>query len=291
MPVTTAADLDSLIQVIVGEMRFTARHATPMANIVTRVDMPEHRGAPIDLPKMDTLTAVELTEGVDYTSFETVTDTDVSMDPTEVGVFVALTDRSRRRAPAAFEMQVKGEAARAYSYKLDLDLLRQMDSFSTSLIGTGTAAAIGHLSAARSRVKGGAEPGQGAVHVVMHAYGIKDILDDLVPAASNAIPAGISDDVSREYLTDSNFVGTTKLYGMNVWEDSNIEIDATPDAKGGVFCQNAIFLAITLEPTPENQRDASLRGDELVVVGEYAIAEWLDAAGVELFHDATAPTA
>lgn len=290
MAVTTAADLDSLIQVIVGEMRFTARHATPMANLVTRVDMPEHRGAPFDLPKLDTLTAVELTEGVDQTSFETVTDTDVSIDPTEVGVFVALTDRSLRRAPEAFERAVAGEAARAYAYKLDVDLIRQMDSFSTSLAGANTALAIGHLSAGRSRVKGGSEPGQGAVNIVLHPYGIKDLVDDLVPAASNAIPAGISDDVTRQGLTE-NFVGTTKLYGMYLWEDGNVEIDASDDGKGGLFCENAIFLAITLEPTEEMQRDASLRGNELVVVGEYGYAEWLDAAGAELYHDATAPTA
>ena len=289
MPVTTASDLDSLIQVIVGEMRFTARHAVPMANLVTRVDMPENRGSPFDLPKLDTLTAVNLTEGVDVTSFETVTDSDVSIDPTEVGVFVALTDRSLRRAPAAFESAVAGEAARAYAYKLDLDLLRQLDSFSTSLVGAGSAVGINHLSAARSRVKGGSEPGQGPVHVVLHPFGIKDIVDDLVPGASNAIPAGISDDVTRQYLTE-NFVGNTKLYGMSVWEDGNIELDTLDDAIGGLFCQNAIFLAITMEPTQEKQRDASLRGDEIVIVGEYGYAEWLDAAGVELYHDATAPT-
>ena len=77
---------------------------------------------------------------------------------------------------------------------------------------------------------------------------------------------------------------------MNIWEDGNIEIDSSDDAKGGIFTQNAIFLAITLEPTEEVQRDASLRGSELVVVGEYGYAEWLDAAGVELYSDATAPT-
>jgi hypothetical protein len=290
MPVTTASDLDSLIQVIVGEMRFTARHAVPMANLVTRVDMPENRGSPFDLPKMGTLTAVNLTEGVDVTSFETVTDTDVSIDPTEVGVFVALTDRSLRRAPAAFESAVAGEAARAYAYKLDLDLLRQFSSFSNTLGTAGSDMTIGFLSAGRARVKGGSEPGQGPVHVVLHPFGIKDIVDDLTPSGGNSIPAGISDDVTRQYLTE-NFVGNTKLYGMSVWEDGNIEIDTSDDAKGGVFCQNAIFLAITMEPTQEKQRDASLRGDEIVIVGEYGYAEWLDAAGVEIYHDATAPTA
>jgi hypothetical protein len=171
-----------------------------------------------------------------------------------------------------------------------MDLLRQMDSFSTSLVGAGSAVGINHLSAARSRVKGGSEPGQGPVHVVLHPFGIKDIVDDIVPGAESAIPAGISDDVTRQYLTE-NFVGNTKLYGMSVWEDGNIEIDSSDDAKGGVFCQNAIFLAITMEPTQEKQRDASLRGDEIVIVGEYGYAEWLDAAGVEIYHDATAPTA
>ena len=289
MPVTTSADLDSLIQVIVAEMRFTARHATPMANLVTRVDMPEHQGAPFDLPKLDTLTAVDLDEGIDYTSFETATDTDVSIDPTEVGVFVALTDRMLRRAPAAFEAAISMEAGRAYAYKLDVDLLRQLDSFTNAHGASGAELDIGKLSAARARVKGGSEPGEGDIFCVLHPYQIKDIVDDLVPGASNAIPAGISDDITRGYLT-KNWVGTTKLYGMDIFEDGNLEIDSTPDAKGGIFARNAIFLAITKEPSEEKQRDASLRGEELVLTGEYGYAEWLDAAGIEIISDASAPT-
>jgi len=285
---TTVADLDSIIQVIVAETRLTARHAVPMANLVTRIDMPENRGSPFDLPKLDTLTAVNLTEGMDYDSFETVTDTDVSIDPTEVGVFVVLTERGLRRAPMGFEQMVSGEAARAYAYKLDLDLLRQLSSFSTILAQAGNVLQIGHLSAARARVKGGAEPGTGPVHVVLHPYGIKDIVDDLVPAASNAIGAGISDDITRQYLTE-NYVGTTKVYGMNIWEDGNIEIDANDDANGGAFCENAIFLGVTLEPTEDTEKNISLRGHEVVVVGEYGYAEWLDAAGISLLHDAVAP--
>jgi hypothetical protein len=285
---TAVADLDSIIQVVVAETRLTARHAVPMANLVTRVDMPEHRGSPFDLPKLDTLTAIDLTEGVDYDSFETVTDTDVSIDPTEVGIFVMLTDRSLRRAPVGFERLVSGEASRAYAYKLDLDLLRQLSSFSVGLAGAGNVLQIGHLSAGRSRVKGGIEPGQGPVHVILHPFGIKDLVDDLVPTAATMIGSGISDDITRQYLTE-NFVGTTKIYGMAIWEDGNIPIDANDDAQGGLFCENAIFLAVTLEPTEETERNASARGDELVIVGEYGIAEWLDAAGIGLLHDATVP--
>jgi hypothetical protein len=286
--ISTASDLDSLIQVIVAEMRFTARHATPMANLVTRVDMPESQGAPFDLPKLDTLTAIDLDEGIDYTSFETVTDTDVSIDPTEVGVFVALTDRMLRRAPAAFEAAISMEAGRAYAYKLDVDLLRQMDSFSNVHGVANDPLDIGKLSAARARVKGGSEPGEGDIYCVLHPFQIKDIVDDLVPAASAAIPAGISDDVTRDYLT-KNWVGRTKLYGMDLFEDGNLEIDASDDAKGGVFARNAIFLAITKEPSEEKERDASLRGEELVLTGEYGYAEWLDAAGIEIISDAQAP--
>lgn len=288
---TTVSDLDSIIQVIVGQVRFTARHAVPMANLVTRVDMPENRGSPIDVPKLGSLTAFDLTEGVDYTSFEAVTDSDVSINPTEVGVFVALTRRSLSRAPAGFEQMVANEAKRAYAYKLDVDLLRQLDSFSTSMPGAGTVLAIGQLSAARSRVKGGTEPGEGPVRAVLHPFQVKDIVDDLVPGASNAIPAGISDDITRQYLTDENYLGRTKLYGMDIYEDGNIEIDSADDTKGGVFTQNSILLAITMEPTEETENNVSLRGHELVIVGEYGYAEWLDAAGVEIYSDATAPTA
>ena len=289
MAVTTVADLDSIIQTIVGEVRFTARHAVPMAGLVTRIDMPEHRGSPIDLPKLDTLTAFDLTEGVDWNSFETVGDTDVSIDPTEVGVFVALTDRMLRRSPQAFERTVASEAKRAYSYKLDLDLTRQVSSFSTQLIGTGNPVSIGGLTAARAQITGKTEPGEQDINVVLHPYHIKDLVDDLVAAAATDVGSGMSDEITRNYLT-RNYIGRTKLYGMGVYEDGNFEVDGTPNAHGVVMSRNAIFLAITLEPTEENDRDISLRGEELVIVGEYGYAEWLDNAGVDIFGDATAPT-
>ena len=289
MAVTTVADLDSIIQTIVGEVRFTARHAVPMAGLVTRIDMPEHRGSPIDLPKLDTLTAFDLTEGVDWNSFETVGDTDVSIDPTEVGVFVALTDRMLRRSPQAFERTVASEAKRAYSYKLDLDLTRQVSSFSTQLIGTGNPVSIGGLTAARAQITGKTEPGEQDINVVLHPYHIKDLVDDLVAAAATDVGSGMSDEITRNYLT-RNYIGRTKLYGMGVYEDGNFEVDGTPNAHGVVMSRNAIFLAITLEPTEENDRDISLRGEELVIVGEYGYAEWLDNAGVDIFGNATAPT-
>jgi hypothetical protein len=289
MAVTTVADLDSIIQTIVGEVRFTARHAVPMAGLVTRIDMPEHRGSPIDLPKLDTLTAFDLTEGVDWNSFESVGDTDVSIDPTEVGVFVALTDRMLRRSPQAFERTVASEAKRAYSYKLDLDLTRQVSSFSTQLIGTGNPVSIGGLTAARAQITGKTEPGEQDINVCLHPYHIKDLVDDLVAAASTDVGSGMSDEITRNYLT-RNYIGRTKLYGMGVYEDGNFEVDGTPNAHGVVMSRNAIFLAITLEPTEENDRDISLRGEELVIVGEYGYAEWLDNAGVDIFGNATAPT-
>ena len=260
-----------------------------MAGLVTRIDMPEHRGSPIDLPKLDTLTAFDLTEGVDWNSFETVGDTDVSIDPTEVGVFVALTDRMLRRSPQAFERTVSSEAKRAYSYKLDLDLTRQVSSFSTQLIGTGNPVSIGGLTAARAQITGKTEPGEQDINVCLHPYHIKDLVDDLVAAASTDVGSGMSDEITRNYLT-RNYIGRTKLYGMGVYEDGNFEVDGTPNAHGVVMSRNAIFLAITLEPTEENDRDISLRGEELVIVGEYGYAEWLDNAGVDIFGNATAPT-
>lgn len=287
---TTVADLDSIIQTIVGSVRFTARHAVPMAAVVTRIDMPEHRGSPIDLPKLNTLTAFDLTEGVDWNSFEKVGDTDVSIDPTEVGVFVALTDRLLRRSPAAFEKLVSAEARRAYAYKLDLDLTRQVSSFSTQLVASGNPVGIGHLTAARAQITGKGEPGEQDISVVLHPYHIKDLVDDLVSAASTDVGSGLSDEITRQYLT-RNYVGRTKLYGMPIFEDGNFEIDGTPDAHGVVMSRNAIFLAITKEPSEEKERDISLRGTELVITGEYGYAEWLDNGGVDIFGDAAAPTA
>jgi hypothetical protein len=58
--------------------------------------------------------------------------------------------------------------------------------------------------------------------------------------------------------------------------------DGSGDSKGAIFVPDAIALAMAHEMEAEEERDASLRGTEMVMVGEWGEAEVADPWGVEM---------
>ena len=85
-----------------------------------------------------------------------------------------------------------------------------------------------------------------------------------------------------------DFRGKDKLWGVPIFSDGNITIDSTPDAIGGLFSKGALCYVMSKEWSIERERDASLRGWELVAVADYGAFELVDKWGCELKHDATA---
>jgi len=290
MAETKTSDLDSIIQIIVGDVQYTARHDPVMRQLVWVIDMPEHKGHPIDVPKLGSLTAYSLTEGVDLASPQALADTDVTITPAEVGLQVILTDRMLSRAPANFFNMVGDECGRAYAEKLDEDLLGLLDGFSTSTPGDSVVLQLTDLSNARAHVRGNStEPGPEPIYCVLHPYQLNSIVNELVPVTNvAAMPSGISEEVLRNY-----FIGKTKIFGMPVFEDGNLSAalgSGSDSAKGGVFSQKAIILIVTAEASARRQRDESLRAEEVNLVGEYGYAEWQDSFGVEIFSEAVYTT-
>ena len=290
---TTVADLTSIIQVIVAETQFTTRHNTVMRPLVRVLDMPEHKGNPIDRPKMGRLTAGSLTEGEDIASPQTVTDTDISINPLEVGLQSVLTDRMISRAPGGFEMMVATEHARAFAEKFDTDLLGLFSGFSIGRDDVGNSLGVAEIGAGRANIKSASEPGPDPLFVVLHTNHAWDIVDGLIPLVGAATPGGLDnivfpiDGVSNQALMNAN-IG--KLFSMAVFESGLIAVDSNDDAYSAVFSKEALLLVVTDEGSMRPERDESLRATELNYVGEYGFGEWVNSYGYFLRKDAAAPS-
>ena len=76
--------------------------------------------------------------------------------------------------------------------------------------------------------------------------------------------------------------------GIQIFESSNITVDASDDSIGGVFSQEALGLAMQNDLTMEMQRNASLRAEEVVATARYGVAELIDSYGVKLTADTLA---
>lgn len=294
MAVTTDSVMADTVPTILENARFTEQFEAIMSGLVWRIRKELHDGKNVNVPYFGTVTARALTEGVDMTTSETMSDTLVTVTPAEVGCKIIVTDKLVRDD----KEDIKAAAGRilgdAMELKRDQDLLALLASGTNSL-GSGGTMTLGQVAAARAILKGNpvssGGPAPGRLAMVHHPYTMLDLVDvftPLVPAAGTTQSAAgaLADDVIRNYS-----VG--RLFGMPCIEDGNIDITTTAGtAKGGVFSVGeggSIILATANEWSVEPERDASLRATELNVVGEYGVGQYLAGWTVTLNHDATTP--
>ena len=294
MPYTGTGDISDTIQTVISEARYTEQIKEIISGVCWRITKPLHDGSTINLPYWGTVSANNLTEGIDMVSPQAMEDTNVQFTPGEVGAQIVLTDKVARdnnedvlRAAG----RILGEAMIA---KREQDLAGQFTDATTDLGGTGTVATLGIIAAARATLAGNSLANGGPAPmpygVIHHPYVLLDLVDVLTPTlpGSNshiAVGSGIAEDTLVNYT-----IG--RVFGMPVMESANISIDSTPDAIGVVLSMGTgggLVLATAMEWGISPERDESLRATELNVVGEYAVGEYLASWIVTLEADASDP--
>ena len=294
MAYTDTAQLSDTIQTVIAEARYTEQIKEVISGVCWKITKPLHDGSTINLPYWGTVSANNLSEGIDMVNPQAMEDTNIQFTPGEVGAQILLTDKVTRdnnedvlRAAG----RILGEAMIA---KREQDLAGQFADATTDLGGTGSAATLGIIAAARATLAGNSLANGGPAPmpygVIHHPYVLLDLVDVLTPTApgSNshiAVGSGIAEDTLANYT-----IG--RVFGMPVLESANISINSTPDAVGVVLSMGTgggLVLATANEWGISPERDESLRATELNVVGEYAVGEYLPGWLVSLTNDATAP--
>ena len=292
MAITTDSVMADTVPTVLEAARFTEQFTAEMSALVWKIRKELHDGKTVNVPVYGTITARDLTEGVDNAQSETMSDSLVTITPGEVGCKLILTDKVVRDNNEDIKAAAGRILGNAMEVKRDQDLLLQLASAGTTL-GAGATMTLGQVAAARAIAKGNpvsaGGPAPGQLVVIHHPYVLLDLVDvmtPLVPSASSVV-GGVSGDLANDVLRN---YGVGRLFGMPVIEDGNIDTTTIANtAKGGVFARDAIILATAHEWEIEPQRDASLRATELNVTGEYGVgiyeADWM----VTMNHDATLP--
>ena len=294
MAISTTTVLSDTIQTVISEARYTEQIKEVISGVCWRITKPLHDGSTVNLPYWGTVSANNLSEGIDMVNPQAMEDTNVQFTPGEVGAQIVLTDKVARdnnedvlRAAG----RILGEAMVA---KREQDLAGQFTDATTDLGGSTTVATLGIIAAARATLAGNSLANGGPAPmpygVIHHPYVLLDLVDVLTPTlpGSNshiAVGSGIAEDTLVNYT-----IG--RVFGMPVLESANISIDSTPDAIGVVLSMGTgggLVLATANEWGISPERDESLRATELNVVGEYAVGEYLPGWMVSLTNDATAP--
>ena len=285
---TTTSVLADSIPTIISSARQVREFKGMMSQAVERVTLKDNTGTAWNEVSFAALTAQSVTEITLLDNPQQLSDTLFSITPQMTGIQTFITYRMYDRISKESIARIGTLAENAMVRRMDEDGLVVLDGATNSLSGTGTTLVTGVIAAAVSRIRGNVtEPAMGTIHAVLHPFQVKDFYDELTAGVGTyAIPEGLTAEALR-----NGFKGM--INGASVIEDGNITIDATPDAKGGVFAKEAIVLVMSSHPRhfTRVEPDKGGGGESLWLYEDYAYGE--RAAGnwlYEIYSDATSPT-
>jgi hypothetical protein len=285
---TTTGSLADSLQLIIDSARLTREFEGVFMRTTETHTLDENTGLSWEEITTAQLTAQAITENTVLENPQQYSDTLFTLTPSMTGLTTIVTDRTYRRISSKTVATLGPAAQNAIQRKKDQDYLTVLDGFTTSLSGAGTTLASGVISAAAKRITSNAtEPGVGEVFTVLHGMQIKDIQDEIVAGVGTyTVPNGLTEETFRK-----GFMGS--LFGTNVFEDGNIAVDASDDAKGGVHTREAVLMIQGRAPHNESKRRPEIGGgaDQMFYYDEYIFGErnagvW----GFEIYSDATAAT-
>ncbi len=235
------------------------------------------------------LAAQDISETTDNQNAQQLSDTLLQVEPTMTQILIKITDRTYRKIAKVVSGKFGSLAGNAMARKKDEDYLALFSTFATTVQpGAGTAFAYGYISAAVNRIKSNTtEPSMASIYSVLHGFQIKDIQDAITSGVGTyAIPVGMTEETFRK-----GFSGT--VAGSNVFEDGNITIDGSDDARGATHSKDGVVSVMGMSIKTETRRDPGFGGgaDEIFMTDEYAFVE-RSASNWAYGHlsDALAPT-
>ena len=284
---TTDSLADSLPSVI-SDARIVREQEGGIDQLCDRKTLGQGIGLSWNEISLAALTAMAVTEDTVMDNPQQLADTLFTITPTVIGIETLITDRVAARISKNVFAKTGGLAQNAMQRKKDQDGITVLDGATTALCGAGSTLTTGHITAAVRRITSNAtEIGKPPIYIVLHGYQIKDLEDELLAGVGTyAIPEGMTARVFTE-----GYRG--KIASAAIYENGNITIDSSDDAKGGVFAKEAIVLVQGRSPRAETRRRPNIGGGATSIYhydeyayGERSAGNWL----YEVYSDATAPT-
>ena len=275
---TTSSTLSELFENITQEAIFTFQETSVMRPLVTLYPI-VGSGKTIEVPVYPAITASAVNEATDLTN-TAVNPTSETITASEVGVMTTLTDLARDSASRNVGADIGKLFGEAIAKKVDTDLATLLDSFTATLDSAGgvelTADKL-FQAQATLRLLNVPAPYYG----VFSPKAVFNLKKTLTSAGYNTNANAISD-IGNEALTNG-YVG--RVAGIDIFENANIAINANDDSAGGVFHPMSLGLALKEDFKVETQRDASLRGTEIVASICYGTGVIKNNYGVRVISD------
>jgi hypothetical protein len=282
MATNTQANIAAYMQTIFDDAMFIARDVVLMPRLVTQFSDTTDESKTRTSSIYGSLTMATLGETDDLASQSFTPAALATLTPSESGGQVFITDKRISSDPFGAQNDASLELGAAMGAKINTDLLDDMANFTGGTVGAaGTVITWGHFFAARTQLKATKAPMP--YRCVLHEYQWHVLAKAVAPAATVTNAPQFQDEITRQWYAGS-------VAGVDIFTTSDITIDGSGDAKGGMFSPSALALDGRRAPRIEPERDASRRGWELNETAVYAHGVWRAAFGILLHFDAAVPS-
>ena len=294
LTLSSSSSLSDMSKIIIASAIANIEPAGPTNQLVSRYDIP--KGAKqVNVPVWGRNDAAALTEGVDISTPQQLSVSVTSITASEHGIMTFVSDRLTRQNNEDILSHVGEVQGGALGRLLEDDLIVLFDGVSNSIGAAGSLLTFYHVAGAVSYLKTDNDSSYGMApgtpNGVFHPEQIRGFVQEMTGIqgggttgmAAQPIPEGITAEVVKNY-----FRGNEKAFGVPIFQSGVLSRDGSGDTKGAIFVPQAIALAMAHEMEAENERDASLRGTEVVMVGEWGESEIADPWGVEMLGAADA---
>ena len=280
----TTGSLENAQRIVVSAVRYTEEHNAPAMALTEQFTLGKGNKQ-VTVPKVGQMSVSDLTDGQDIVDNEDIGMTTVDLTASEVGAKVVLTDKLVRQSVDNVFTMVGRQLGDGMARKKDNDVtalyqnlddaLGQATKFFTVINATGC---IAHAKANRFGSQ---------IYMIHHPNAVASFVKSgsVTPSETYPVPNGWSADLLKDF-----YVGLRPLNGVSLFEDGNISVDSDGDAYGAIADKSAMATLTSLKVRTERERDASLRGTELVMTADYGVFELDGSKGASMLYDATVPT-
>ena len=264
MAASTTTTLNDLLPSIVAEALFVANERSIMRGLVRNYSLGQGQGKTVTVPIYPKSTAAGLTEGTALTNTAISTD-GVTLTIGEVGLMTSISDMAMVSSASNVVSDIGRLFGEAIARKIDLDLTGLFSTFSAGLGDFTTAATAAKVFEAVAKLRAQGYDTTNDCAIVLHpliAYDLKSTI-----TSTFAAPASMIGNSALE----NGYIGM--LAGVPVYETSNIAAHGggAGDYAGCVFHRDALGLALQADINIETQRQAALRGWDIVGSARYGV--------------------
>jgi len=278
----TTGELDHAQGVVIEKARYTMEHNMPVINLVEHFRLTKGNKQ-VTVPKVAQMTATDLTDGVDLVDTEDIGMTTTDLTAAEIGLKVILTDKLVRQQNDDVFGIVGRQMGDAVARKKDTDAIALFITLNGSTTLGADAANLKMANAQGCAAWAKAHKLPPPIYFVHHPNAIGYLAYQAATSfATYPFPKGLSEDLLKDFYRG------IVLNGVAFFEDGNIAINTDAgDASGygAVFSKSAIAYLESVGFNTERERDASLRGTEVVVTADYGLFELDDTYGAPALYE------